>query len=225
MPDQTNPPTSYQAQLPGLIEQLTGMLPAAQFEVFNRDAAQLAERHPTPLKVQAGDEAAPFSLPNPQGKSIALATLLQNGPVILTFYRGVWCPYCNLQLKVYQAMLPQITAAGASLVAISPMTPDNSLSMQEQNALQFHVLSDAGNTVTRQYTTVFRNSDAAIQAMTDLGYDFHGFYADESGEIPVPATFVINQQGKITFAQSAGGDYRQRIEPQDVLNALLQKAA
>jgi len=211
---------SYQQRLGELIEQLKQMLPAEQFAVFDQDARQLAENHPSPLKLTVGDKAVAFELPNPQGERIALQTLLEKGPVVLTFYRGVWCPYCNLQLKTYQEILPQISEAGASLVAISPMTPDNSLSMQQQNQLQFHVLSDVGNRISRAYTTVFKNGAAPVQAMTDLGYDFYGFYDDESGEIPVPATFVIDQQGVICFASSRGGDYRDRTEPNELLAAL-----
>ena len=215
----------YQTELKALMTQLEDMLPADKFAVFNRDAEQFAKDYPTPLKARVGDIAADFDLPNPQGDKIALSQLIESGPVVLTFYRGAWCPYCNLELRLYQSILPQIHAAGGSLVAISPMTPDNSLSLQEQNALAFHVLSDVHNNIARHYTTVFKNSASSIQAMTDLGYDFYGFYADDSAEIPIPATFVINQQGVITFAQSAGGDYRQRVEPQLVLDALVQKAA
>jgi len=211
---------SYQQRLGELAEQLEQMLPAEQLAVFSQDAKQLAENYPSPLKLTVGDKAVPFSLPNPQGEHIELQSLLDKGPVILTFYRGVWCPYCNLQLKTYQEILPQITEAGATLVAISPMTPDNSLSIQQQNQLQFHVLSDIGNRISRAYTTVFKNGAAPIQAMTELGYDFYGFYNDESGEIPVPATFVIKQDGAITFASSRGGDYRDRTEPNELLTAL-----
>jgi peroxiredoxin len=140
--------------------------------------------------------------------------------VVLTFYRGVWCPYCSLHLKTYQQILPDIRAAGANLIAISPMTPDNTLSMQETNALQFEVLSDVGNQVARGYTTVFKNGDAPIQAMQDLGYDFFGFYGDASAELPVPATFVIAPDRSLLLAASGGGDYRERVEPQAILDAL-----
>jgi peroxiredoxin len=188
--------------------------------VFNNDALRLAEKYPSPLKLHKGDKAPLFSLPNATGKIISIENLLQQGPVVLTFYRGVWCPYCNLQLKNYQLILPQIKEAGASLVAISPMTPDQSLSMQEANALQFEVLSDVGNHVARQYTTVFKYSDASIQAMTDLGYDFFSFYEDDSAELPIPATFVIAKDKTILFAGSGGGDYRLRVEPKDILDAM-----
>ena len=182
---------SYQTALEQLIRDLGGMLPPEQLALFNNDAARLAQTYPSPLKVLAGDKAPLFDLPNATGKHVSLEHYLQQGPVVLTFYRGVWCPYCNLQLKTYQQILPAIREAGANLIAVSPMTPDNSLGMQKANALQFEVLSDVGNQVARRYTTVFRNADAPIQAMSELGYDFFGFYGDTSAELPVPATFVI----------------------------------
>lgn len=217
MPSQT-----YKQNLIGLIEQLKGMLPAEQLAVFNGDAQQLAKTHTTPLRLKAGDRAVNFELPDHKGNPVSLAELLSKGRVVVTFYRGVWCPYCNLYLKMFQDILPDIEKSGASFVAISPMTPDNSTGIVQQNELQYTVLSDIGNTIARQYTTVFRNGDAPIKAMSDLGYDFMGFYGDDSAEIPVPATFVIDTDGTILMAESAGGDYRERVEPQKVLDTLAQ---
>jgi len=216
-----NKPTpSYQDGLKGLVQQLGEMLPADKFAVFNHDAERLAEAYPSPLKLNKGDKAPLFSLPNASGKHIALEDLLQQGAVVLTFYRGTWCPYCNLELKTYQQILPQIKQAGANLVAVSAMTPDNSLQMKDSNTLEFEVLSDEGCRVASQYTTVFENPQTSIQAMADLGYDFHGFYSDDSAMLPVPASFVISSDGIIQFAGSAGGDYRKRTEPQQILDIL-----
>lgn len=211
---------SYKESLEDLIRELGGMLPADKFAVFNNNAVELGEQFRSPLKLQRGDQAPLFSLPNADGNTIDLESQLEQGPVVLTFYRGVWCPYCNLQLKTYQAILPQIAEAGARLMAVSPMTPDHSLGMKEANALRFEVLSDVGNKVARQFTAVFRNDDAPIQAMKDLGYDFFSFYEDRTAELPVPATFVIAQDRSILLAGSGGGDYRQRVEPQAILDAL-----
>jgi len=213
---------SYKDSLKGLIQQLGEMLPEDKLAIFNHDAETLAKTYSAPLKLNKGDKAPTFSLPNADGKNIALENLLQQGPVVLTFYRGTWCPYCNLELKTYQQILPQIKQAGARFVAVSPMTPDNSLQMKDTNELQFEVLSDVGNKVAGRYTTVFKNPETSIQAMADLGYDFHSFYDDTSAELPVPAIFVIAKNGTILFAGSAGGDYRERTEPQAILDALAQ---
>ncbi len=146
---------SYKDSLKGLIQQLGEMLPEDKLATFNHDAEHLAETYRSPLKLNKGDKASPFSLPNADGKSIALEDLLQQGPVVLTFYRGTWCPYCNLELKTYQQILPQIKQAGASFVAVSPMTPDHSLQMKDSNELEFEVLSDVGNKVAARYTAIF----------------------------------------------------------------------
>lgn len=211
---------SYQEELKGLVSQLENMLPAAQLTTFNEDATQLAQQFSSPLQLKVGDQAPNFMLPNASGKSIRLQDMLAKGKVILTFYRGTWCPYCNLQLKQYQDILAEVKAVGANLMAISPQNPDNSLDMQQKNELEFEVLSDAGNVVARQYTTVFKYGDAPLQAMKDLGFDFHSFYSDDSGEIPVPATFIIDQDGKILMASSEGGDYRLRTEATAILEVL-----
>ena len=211
---------SYKESLKLLREQLSGMLPAEKLAIFDTDATNLGKRQISPLKIHIGDKAPLFALPNPQGESIKLADLLRQGSVVLTFYRGMWCPYCNLEIKNLQAILPHIKAAGANLVAISSMKPNFSKDMQEQNALDFHVLSDVDNAVSRQYTTVFQNPESSIKAMKDLGYDFYSFYDSRSGELAVPATFIIRQSGEVLFSRSAGGDYRQRIEPQEILDAL-----
>lgn len=221
MSDTITAPT-YKESLKGLIQQLSEMLPEDKFAVFNHDAKQLGDTYTSPLKLNIGDKAPSFSLPNATGKTVSLDDLLQQGAVVLTFYRGAWCPYCNLELKTYQQILPQIKQTGANLVAVSPMTPDHSLQMKDSNELQFEVLSDVGNKVASRFTTVFKNPETSIQAMADLGYDFHSFYNDSTAEIPVPATFVIAQDGTIQFAGTAGGDYRERIEPQKILDVLAQ---
>jgi len=211
---------SYQQDVEALIGQLKGMFPEDKFAVFNHDAQQLAATHTSPLVVKQGDRAADFSLPNANGNQVRLQDLIKQGPLVLTFYRGVWCPYCNLHLKLLQQVLPEIRQAGANLVAISPMNPDNSKGTIETSELEFEVLSDAGNQVARQYTRVFKNADEPIKAMSELGYDFYSFYDDRSAELPVSATFIIAPDGSIVFAESEGGDYRKRTEPEKILSAL-----
>lgn len=211
---------SYSEGLKGLVAQLGEILPANALETFNKDAKQLARNHFSPLKLHVGDRAPLFSLSNAVGKIVALADLLKEGSVVLTFYRGTWCPYCNLQLNQYQQILPEIKRLGANLIAISPQTPDESLNMKEKNELEFEVLSDNGNMVAKQFTTVFRNADEPVNVMTELGIDFDSHYGDNSRELPVPAVFIINREGIITFAKSEGGDYRNRVEPKEILDAL-----
>ena len=211
---------SYAEGLKELRSNLGNMLPADALQVFDKDAKALQEKHQSILKLSKGDKAPDFALSNAIGDTIKLSDLLENGKVILTFYRGTWCPYCNLQLNQYQQALSEIKNTNAQLVAISPQTPDESLNIKEKNELQFEVLSDNGNIVARQYTTVFKNSNQPINTMTALGFDFDSHYSDDSREIPVPAVFIIEQDGIISFAKTAGGDYRNRVEVSEIINSL-----
>lgn len=196
------------------------MLPASSLSVFESDANALQAAHQHILKLNVGDKAPPFSLSNAVGERVTLQSLLKKGKVVLTFYRGTWCPYCNLQLNQYQNVLEDINRLGANLVAVSPQTPDESLNMKEKNELGFEVLSDNSNMVARQFTSVFKNGEAPIEAMAALGIDFDNHYSDDSRELPVPAVFIIEQDYTLSFAKAIGGDYRNRVEAADIIEAL-----
>ncbi|MCI4651514.1 peroxiredoxin-like family protein [Phaeodactylibacter sp.] len=211
---------SYSEELETLQNQLGNMLPKEALSVFETDANALQSAHQQILKLSVGDKAPKFSLSNAIGETVTLKSLLEKGKVVLTFYRGTWCPYCNLQLNQYQRVLEDIKGLGANLVAISPQTPDESLNMKEKNELAFEVLSDNSNMVARQFTTVFKNGEAPIETMTALGIDFDGHYSDDSQELPVPAVFIIEQDYTISFAKAIGGDYRNRVEAADIIEAL-----
>src|SRR5690242_18759249 len=141
--------------------------------------------------IKEGEAAPDFTLPDAAGRSVTLSELLKQGPVVVTFYRGAWCPYCNLALRAYQQALPQLQALGASLVAISPQTPDNSLTMQEKNDLTFAVLSDVGNQVARAFGLVFRIDEAVQATHQQVGANLPAFNGDDSWELPIPGTFLI----------------------------------
>src|SRR3954466_4868649 len=166
-----------------------------------------------------GDAAPDFELPDARGGSVTLAGLRSDGPVVLVFYRGAWCPYCNLQLRAFQAALADIHAAGATLVAISPQTPDNSLTLAEQAELAFPVLSDVGTAVARSYGLVFALGAEDRELHSGIGIDLIAFNGDDSWELPAPAVFVVDTDGTIRYA-SVAGDYRWRVGPDEVLAAL-----
>ena len=111
---------SYQEGLKALRSQLSEMMPTEVLQVFDTDAAALDQNHQSPLNVQVGEQAPDFILSNAVNASVRLSDLLKDQRVVLTFYRGTWCPYCNLALAQYQSVLEEIQAAGATLVAISP---------------------------------------------------------------------------------------------------------
>jgi peroxiredoxin len=174
--------------------------------------------------LKAGDRAPPIMLRNARGETVDVGVLLQNGPVVITFYRGGWCPYCNLELRAYQRALPDIKAAGASLVAISPEKPDDTLSTAEKNALTFEVLSDIGQVVGRAFRLVYEFSDELKSAYRDFGLDIpakNGMPMEWA--LPISATYVIDRNGLILYAYT-DADYRDRAEPSEVLAVLRQSA-
>lgn len=166
-----------------------------------------------------GDMAPVFALPNALGTRVELSALLAAGPVVVTFYRGGWCPYCNLQLRAYQRVLPELRALGATLVAISPEPPDASLSMREKNALEFEVLSDIEAKAAKAYGVLFDLSDALREAYVGMGKDLSQINADGAWHLPIPATYVIAPNGRIRLAY-VDPEYRNRLEPAEILAAV-----
>ncbi|MDX8365765.1 peroxiredoxin-like family protein [Cytobacillus sp. IB215665] len=168
--------------------------------------------------LEIGDHAPDFTLSDPTGKELNLYEQLKKGPVILTFYRGEWCPYCNLELRAYQQALPEINALGAQLIAISPQTPDHSLSMKEKNELAYPVLSDVGSHVIKEYNLLFDLPKYLVEVYKGFGINLEEFN-DSDWSLPVPATFIIDKNGKIRLA-SVNPDYTKRMEPSEVINEL-----
>lgn len=185
------------------------------FEQGVRDVEALAL---TETALNTGDPAPRFELPDATGATVKLETLLAGGPVVVTFYRGGWCPYCNLQLRAYQERLDEMTALGATLVAISPEVPDESLSTVEKNELSFVVLSDAGNEVADDFGIRYRLPDELIRVFEGR-LDLLEKNGDGSWTLPLGATFVIDTDGTIARA-FLFTDYRERAEPQDIVDAL-----
>ncbi|MBN8900432.1 MAG: AhpC/TSA family protein [Rhodospirillales bacterium] len=166
-----------------------------------------------------GSIAPSFTLPGVDGRQVSSRDLLDRGPVVVVFYRGGWCPYCNIQLRAYQAILPDITARGARLVAISPQLPDQSLSTAQKEELTFDVLSDAGNHVARDFGLVYALPEELRAALRGNGKALPTINGDESWELPAPATYVIARDGRVALAH-ADADYRRRLEPEAILDAL-----
>jgi peroxiredoxin len=215
---------SLQQQLGEYLAEWRKRVPAERQAIVERHIEQLRTGVIARSMLKAGDRAPAFALPDARGGVVDLGTLLRKGPVIVTFYRGGWCPYCNLELKAFQEVLPQINAAGASLVAISPEKPDDTLSTAEKNALAFAVLSDVGQTVGRAFRIVYDFTDELRGAYEGFGRDIPALNGTP-GEwaLPIPATYVVDRDGTIIYA-CANMDYRDRADPRDVL-AVLAKAA
>jgi peroxiredoxin len=159
------------------------------------------------------------NLRNAQKAPFDLQALIATKPVTLTFYRGGWCPYCNLELRAYQALLADIHAEGAELVAVSPELPDHSLSTAEKNDLSFTVLSDVGGQLASALGIRFTLSDAVRPFYEKAGHALPDRNGDGVWALPMPATFVIAQGGRIAEA-FIEPDYRKRLDPQQALSAL-----
>jgi len=175
------------------------------------DASGTAER-----ALREGATAPDFELPNQVGEMVRLSDLLRSGPVILSFYRGQWCPFCNLELRALQRAMEDIEAAGATLVAVSPNTPDNSMTVVEKHGLSFPVLSDHDNGVARQFNLVYEMTAENIENYQEKGRDVAAMNGSDRWELPIPATYVIDGDRVIRYA-FVDSNHRVRAEPAEVV--------
>ena len=208
-----------QQQLDAFKAEFTRTAPAGRPALYDAKIEDLRASFPQERALGPGDPAPAFTLPNPQGQMVSLDEILRTGPAVVTFYRGGWCPYCNIQLRAYQAVLPEISALGARLVAISPQLPDGSLSTAELNALTFDVLSDAANEVAHRFGLVWKLPEELRAALRSNDKALPGINGDDSWALPVPATYVIARDGRVALA-AIEVDYRKRLDPDAILAAL-----
>jgi peroxiredoxin len=166
-----------------------------------------------------GAPAPDFTAPDAEGAAVTLSDRLARGPVVLAFYRGDWCPVCNLELRALQRVLPEITAAGAALVAISPQAPDRGAALVDQHALGFTVCSDVDQSIASAYGLKFTLSDELRDLYEQFDMPLTRTNADGSWDLPVPATFVIDVDG-VVRARHVDPDYRTRMEPSAVVAAV-----
>jgi peroxiredoxin len=195
-------------------------LPADVVEVFSRNSQQLRARGIPAGVVKVGDALAPFTLYNAVGKPVGLEDLVATGPAVLVFYRGGWCPYCNLALRTYQReLLPQLDAWHATLAAISPQTPDQSLSTAEKAALDFQVLSDPGSRLARRIGIAFEQAEEVLAAQRRLGLDLAHVNEEGSTLLPMPTVLIVDPNRTVRFAE-VHPDYTARTEVADIAAAL-----
>ncbi|NES77071.1 MULTISPECIES: peroxiredoxin-like family protein [Okeania] len=199
--------------------EIQAQLPEDAKEKMNKAVVDLANSDIVDNSLKVGEKVPNFSLPNAVGKIVELNSLLVESPVVISFYRGGWCPYCNMELRGLQKYLPQITELGAKLIAISPETPDNSLSTTEKNELTFEVLSDRGNQVAKEFGLVFQLPEELRPIYQSFGIDLPAYNGDESFELPIPATYVVASDGTIIHA-FVNPDYTQRLDPEEIINVL-----
>ncbi len=213
---------SLATELQAVTESVRQKAPENVFATMEAATAKLAATGITDQALQPGQTIPDFELPDATGKRVSSSDLRAKGLLLISFYRGNWCPYCNLELQALQAHLDDITAHDATLVAISPETPDQSLTTQEKFDLKFPVLTDAGNQVARQFGLVFTLDESLRPIYDSFGIDITTHNGDQSFELPVPATYLVAADGTV-LNRFIDVDYRERLAPETAL-AWLQAA-
>jgi peroxiredoxin len=195
-------------------------LPAGVTAVFDRSIEDFLAQGIPAEAISAGDQLEPFTLEDATATAVSLDQLVEDGPAVIVFYRGGWCPYCNLALRTYQReLLPELGAFGARLVAISPQRPDQSLSTAEKAELTFTVLSDPGSRVARSIGIAFQQADDVLAAQRQLGLDLAQVNAEGSTQLPRPTVLIVDRNRTVRFAD-VQPDYTARTEVADILAAL-----
>lgn len=204
-----------------LQEQMLPTLPEATLNVLLGSIQQQVDSGQAETALNQGDRCPDFSLPAANGEMVSVSEKLKSGPLVISFYRGAWCPYCNLEIRALATHIDQIRQLGADLVAISPQVVDKSDQQSRSLDLSFDVLSDVGNKVAREFGLCFSLSDEVRPVYDAFEFDLPGHNGDENYELPIPATYIIDRQGSIRHA-FVDADYTRRMEPSDIIEQLRQ---
>jgi peroxiredoxin len=204
-------------------ELITKYVPAETQAIHAQAIAELKARQLSATILPVGAKAADFELPDHNGASVDSSILRAKGRLVLCFIRGRWCPFCVGQMEAMDLVLPQIEAAGATLVALSPQTVKQSFFMHDQHKLRFPLLSDTGNRLARQFGLTYRVPPAqeAVYRRAFVNLPFTN--GDDSWQLPIPATYILHRDGTILYA-SANEDYTERPEPEAILDFLKSRA-
>ena len=210
---------SLTAQLKEKAAQSANKIPETIQKIMNNGIDNLRDSQLITRALKTGDKIPEISLPNAANKTISIQELLLNKKVVLSFYRGGWCPYCNLELRALQQYQDKFEELGATLVAITPETPDNSLSTSEKNNLSFEVLSDIDNKVANEFNLVFTLPKDLTEVYKGFGIDLVKSNGNEDQQLPIAATYIIDQDGTIIY-DFIKEDYKERADPEDIYNSL-----
>jgi peroxiredoxin len=193
--------------------------PANVVEIMHKATADLIASGQADRALKTGGRAPKFTLPDTHGRLVSSADLLARGPLVLTFYRGIWCPYCSMDLQAIEAAADEIRALGASLVAISPQTAPNRRKSERENELSFPILSDHGNAVADEFGLRYRLPDELIAVYKSFGNDLTIGNGEDSWTLPMPARYVIGTDGVVAYAE-VNPDYTRRPDPSELLPPL-----
>ena len=198
----------------------SGDMPSeSDLERMHRSTRELVESGQAERALGVGDTMPDFELPSNNGGTVRLSDHLEKSPVVVSFYRGQWCPYCNIELEDLRAHYDAIKAAGAELVVVSPQTPANSRKSVRDSGLAFPVLHDAGNEVADAAGLRWTLPDYLREVYRGFGLDLAAFNGDESWTLPFPARYVVGTDGVIRYAE-VNADYTQRPETDGMIAVL-----
>jgi peroxiredoxin len=186
---------------------------------FDKQVQELRDMDFAKQALKVGDSIPMFKLSNAKSQVVDSKKVLENNAMVINFYRGGWCPYCNMELRALQQFLPEFEELGAKLIAISPEKPDNSMSTVEKNELKFEVLTDTDNNTAREFGIVYEFPEYLEDTYNGFGLDLKVNNNSKKVELPLPATYVVDQNGTIHYA-FADEDYTMRANPEDILDAL-----
>lgn len=210
--------SNLQAQLDALKAKIKAKKPPEVVSMLEFGVQTLVESHIVDYVPKVGDPYIDFALPGPFGEKVKISEKLKKGPVVLVWYRGGWCPFCNLQLHAYQDFLPDFKRYGAELVAVSPEKPGYALSTKEKIGLDFDVLSDVGNVIAKEYGLVY-TIPSKVARLMEKTFHLSYYNGDDSNELPLAVTFIIDTDGIIKYA-FVTPDFRKRAEPSEVVSVL-----
>jgi len=194
-------------------------LPPEVVGVFNRRINDLLDEGIPADSIKSGDILETFTLDDATGTPVSLESIIEDGPAVIVFYRGGWCPYCNVALRTYQSeLLPQLENFGARLVAISPQSPDQSLSTVEKAGLEFTVLSDPGSRLAQRIGIAFQEADEVLAAQRELGLDIAQVNAEGATMLPRPTVLIVDQNHTVRFVD-VQPDFTARTEVADIVAA------
>jgi len=194
-------------------------MPAEVLEIMDTATQALVNEDLSKKSIQKGNSLPTAILSNAKNEKVDIDAMLKEGPLVISFYRGGWCPYCNFELRALQEVLPQIKESGANLVAITPETPDNSLTTSEKNEIAFEVLTDTDNAYAKELGLVFQMPKNLQEVYTSFGIDVEKHNGNSNFELPMPATLVVNSNKEVTYS-FISEDYTKRAAIDQILDAL-----
>lgn len=210
---------NLQEQIQELNKNLAAQLPTEILETFGQSITDLHLQNIEKSSIEIGQTFPDFNLPNTNNETIALHTLLKKGKVIIAFFRGSWCPYCNLELKALQETLKKMANKSITILAISPQAEKHNQALRNNQQLDFELLTDQNNALAKQIGISFSLQDYVIPVYNNLGINLSDYNNNNSNELPVPAVFVVDTDGSISY-KFVDSNYMNRVNIQELIEQL-----